>query len=295
MLKKYPQLEKLAVTEPLTLPISFLLVALQVSLAIYLRDSYDKWYFYAIAYFVGATATHALFLAIHEITHFLCMKSAKANYLVAMVANFPIVFPYAASFKEYHLDHHVKLGFDGVDTDIPTRFEAMIFCNVLGKAVFLFCQILFYALRPVIIRPKPIGFWHLTNLAFQLTFDFVIYWNYGFGPFIYFLTSAFLAGGFHPCAGHFIAEHYTFVPGFETYSYYGILNKLCFNVGYHNEHHDFPNIPWSNLPKVRQIAPEFYRDLPYHSSWVQVLWRFVTDPNISLYNRIKAGEKKKKK
>ena len=64
-----------------------------------------------------------------------------------------------------------------------------------------------------------------------------------------------LGTSLHPMSGHFIAEHFEFIEGQETYSYYGILNYLTWNVGYHNEHHDFPNIP-GRLPEVKKIGKE---------------------------------------
>ena len=41
------------------------------------------------------------------------------------------------------------------------------------------------------------------------------------------------------------------------------------------------------LFQVRKIAPEYYDNLPYHTSWVKVLWDFVFDPEIGPYSRIR--------
>jgi fatty acid desaturase len=75
-------------------------VALQVFLAYYLRDtSFWSWKFWAVAYVFGATANQNLFLAIHEISHNLAFRSPLANRLIAIFANLPIGAPYSASFR----------------------------------------------------------------------------------------------------------------------------------------------------------------------------------------------------
>ena len=83
-----------------------------------------------------------------------------------------------------------------------------------------------------------------------------------------------------------------FRKGQETYSYYGPLNRLTFNVGYHNEHHDFPYIPGSRLAKLRALAPEFYEGLLHHTSWTKTLWQYITRRDLGGYSRVKRARGK---
>ena len=73
--------------------------------------------------------------------------------------------------------------------------------------------------------------WHFLNISVQLVFNYIVYLFFGPRPLIYLILSSFFAGSLHPLAGHFIAEHYLW-DGLEqeTYSYYGILNILAYNV-----------------------------------------------------------------
>jgi sphingolipid delta-4 desaturase len=73
----------------------------------------------------------------------------------------------------------------------------------------------------------------------------------------------------------------------------GLLNLASWNVGYHNEHHDFPRVPGWKLPLVKAMAPEFYEHLPSHASWTGVIWKFITNPDITPFSRVVRKHSKK--
>ena len=144
---------------------------------------------------------------------------------------------------------------------------------------------------------------HVFNVIAQASFDYLLLQYAGGGALLYLILSSFLAGSLHPCAGHFIAEHYIFnpqhksaieasnlVPIPETFSYYGPLNMLTYNVGLHNEHHDFPAIPWTRLPALHEVAKDYYTNLPHHKSWTWVIWQFIWDKEVGLWCRVKRKE-----
>jgi sphingolipid 4-desaturase/C4-monooxygenase len=205
-----------------------------------------------LAYVVGGTLNHSLSLALHEVAHNLAFGAHRPlqNRLIGFFANLPIGFAASITFKKYHLDHHKYQGDALMDLDLPTKLEAKLFSTRIGKLVFVVLQPLFYTLRPVLVLPKTITFLEIVNWAIQIVFNLIVFYTCGIKSLCYLWVGTLLGLGLHPVAGHFIAEHYVFVKGYETYSYYGPLNFITFNVGYHNEHHDFPNIPGYRLPEV---------------------------------------------
>jgi sphingolipid delta-4 desaturase len=228
-----------------------------------------------------------------------CAFVARAGLFV----NIPLVLPFFVAFKHYHNEHHKYQGVEGVDTDLPSELEARLLNNFPGKLFFLSMQTWHYAFRPLFVRPQAFTRWHLLNWVVQIAFIASTVHLLGWGPILYLLLCAHFSGGLHPIASHFLAEHYVFADKIETASYYGPLNvrlmlaapgaraklmraqTLTWNVGYHNEHHDFPTVPWSRLPQLSQIGN--YKALPHHESWTAVMWEFLTNPHVSFYNRVK--------
>lgn len=288
ILEKYPQIKKLFGYDPNFKWVVTLMVTIQFVMLFVMKDR--SWLVtLLVAYFFGGVINHSLMLAIHEIAHNLAFGHSRpfANRLFGFFANLPIGIPVSISFKKYHLEHHRYQGDELIDTDIPTYIEARLFCTTIGKIFWVMLQPFFYTVRPLLVNPKPPNFLEFVNLIIQLTFDIIIVHFFGLSVLLYLVLGSLMAMGLHPVAGHFISEHYMFKKGFETYSYYGPLNWITFNVGYHNEHHDFPAVPGSRLPEVKRIAPEFYDNLPQHNSWSAVLYDFIMDPDIGPYARIR--------
>ena len=288
VVEKYPEIKKLMGSDPdLKYKVTGV-VMFQIMSVMYISQLSWFWVI-LLAYCFGGVINHSLTLAIHEASHNVAFGNYYpfTNRLFGMFANLPLGFPMAITFKIYHIEHHRYQGADGYDTDIPTEFEGKFFRNTATKVLWLFFQPLFYAFRPMVIRPKPPSALEALNLAIQLVFDAFIYYHCGVKGLVYYIAGTILASGFHPMAGHFISEHYMFKLGYETYSYYGPWNYITYNVGYHMEHHDFPYIPGSRLPEVKRIAAEFYDDLPQHESYTKVLWDFLFDPDLGPYSRVK--------
>ncbi|TAN16065.1 MAG: fatty acid desaturase [Chitinophagaceae bacterium] len=288
ILKEHPEVRKLIGKNRKTFWAIFGIVSFQILLAYLLRDK-PWWLMLIAAYLIGAFANHALFVMIHECAHNLIFKKKSLNTLSGILANLPQIFPSSVSFQRYHLKHHSFQGNHDLDADLPDFWEAKLINNSFwGKACWFLMYPVFQAIRTFRLKEiKPVDKWVILNWSVQIAFNVSIWLFIGPEAFLYLLLSFFFSVGLHPLGARWIQEHYLVLDEHqETYSYYGIFNKVAFNVGYHNEHHDFPSIPWNKLPELKQDAPDFYDNLLYHTSWTKLFFRFLFDKKLSLFSRM---------
>ncbi len=287
ILKKYPELKKLFGNTPSTAFYILGVVSLQIGVASLLGHS-SPWLILLMAYTLGAVANHACFTLIHDCTHNLVFKGNAANCLLQIFTNLPIIFPSSISFRIYHMKHHLYQGELDRDADLPRPFEVKWVGNSsFKKALWFLCYFLPQLLRvPYLKGIELVNRWVVLNWLVEVSFLTAMVHFAGWGTFGYLALSSVFSIGLHPLGARWIQEHYVVYQKQETYSYYGPLNLIAFNVGYHNEHHDLMSVPWSRLPQVRAIAPEFYNSLYYHTSWTALLIRFITDPQLGLFSRV---------
>lgn len=252
-----------------------LLVGSQLSLAASVAQQ-PWWVVVLLAYALGAFVSHALGVLIHEAAHDLVFKSSRANRWLAMFANVPLVFPAAMDFREKHLKHHAHLGEpDGADTQAPQSWDFHFVTNRLRTFVW-------HAAGPILThsdapthRPSK---WVFINLAVNAAAMVLFTWAFGVKALLFLSVAGVAAFGHHPVGVRRYGEHLVLAKDQPTSSYYGPLNWLSFDVGYHVEHHDLPSVPWNRVRALHNLAPELYRELAFIPSWTRLLWRLTTVP-----------------
>ncbi len=298
MLNDHPEIKEFFGYDMRTAVVGIVVTFVQIALAYFVGkamelsqySSVERWTAFALfTFFIGTLLTHWLAMVVHESTHDLAMPTTKQNKILGLIVNIPCVVPMAMSFQRYHPIHHYALGVLGTDADYPMKWEIDLIGNSrIKKGLWLFFGLFFYAARNIarMIRnkAKP-NAWERMNLAIQIISAIGLYWFTGGYGLLYLLLSFYFGMTFHPVSAHFIHEHFMFAPDQETYSYYGPLNHVTFNVGYHVEHHDFDEIPGWRLPEFKRKFEHIYQPMVSHNSWTWVLWHFVWNKDIGLYSR----------
>lgn len=287
LLGKYPELKKLYGYDLNTTYVLMAVVVTQTFFAYQFSHAWANWPWYAwllFTFFIGAPLTHWCAMGIHEASHNLVAPKPWQNNLVSIISNFPFLLPSAMAFTRHHMKHHKFIGDRKRDNDLPSPIEIKV---VQNSSILKFLWQGFFILTIAFLRggiKKPTK-WEVINWIFQIAY--IVFLAVFMGPkaFLYLALCTLFGFGLHPAAGHYLHEHFILKEGQETYSYYGPLNKITFNVGYHVEHHDTIGIPGSRLPQVRATAPEFYDNLMSSSNWTKVYWNFFTNKAIGTYSR----------
>jgi len=255
------------------------LAVVQVGLGVWAAGK-PIWVLLALSVTGGAIVAHALGVLIHEASHNLVFHGGWRNKLVAIVANLALAAPAAVEFRHQHLLHHKYLGDtrdpDGRDTQAPTSKEVeVVGHSALRKLLSFTFGRFFYKARPANAVPRD-GWW-VANVASCVAVDAALGLIWGLRPLVFLVLSALVAFGPHVLGARRVSEHLTLRRGQPTNSYYGPLNRVSFDVGYHVEHHDFPAIPWRRMRRLNALAHEHYEGLARVASWSSLMALYLFD------------------
>jgi len=252
----------------------------QLALAVW-ASGRPIWAMVALSLTVGAVLAHALGVLIHEASHNLVFHRSWPNKLLSVVANLALAAPAAIEFRHQHMLHHKYLGDardpDGRDTQAPTLVEVEVVGHTtLRKLLSFTFGRFFYKARPA--NAVPHDRWLVGNWGACIVTDIALVATFGLRPLVFLLLSALMAFGPHVLGARRVSEHLTIRRGQPTNSYYGVLNRVSFDVGYHVEHHDFPGIAWRRLRRLQAAAPEHYERLASVGSWGALMVAYFLDP-----------------
>jgi len=308
ILKDHPEVKELFGNNPYTSLLLLIVLPIHFYFSIYFSEFWWPIYLLA-AYTLGSWLAFVLQVIGHEGTHRLVFKNGSLNRLVAIFSFLPLFWgPFGTLWMYEHMWHHnvvVDKSFRyGKQSNGPIK-KALFTClfivlvNIffaisatrLGIKILLNLPNKFsgktdswvpndFKVPPYGRFPQAVNGWTAFNILCCFIYNTILLTCFGWYPFLYQFIASMSMNGLHPLGMRQVQEHYFLVKGQPTNSVYTSWHTIFLNIGHHNEHHDFANIPWNRLPKLTAIAPEYYMNLKYYTSYIQVLVEFFTNPGI---------------
>lgn len=287
-----PELRKLAGTDPRTALAVPALLAAHWGAAWLVSGGGLPTVFLA-AFLFGQVTIHAAGALVHETAHRLIFRGAKAKLAFDMALEFVLAsYGKQLTYQHEHItSHHPYIGdyerdYEHEDicafqarhrlkTDNP-RLQRMVTVLTLILHLLPLGFILGEALLPRLnarlggapvrdpsrrISASRAPKWQVRLfVAISIASNLLLLALFGPWALLYHVwsLSIFLGKCGVSNLGQSLSEHAGSDTENPTRSTYGRINWLLFNTGFHNEHHTFPNVPWTRLPALRSGAPEVF-------------------------------------
>lgn len=255
-----------------TLVLTVFLSIFQILLASQ-KDALDFSFFWQLL-FLGVPVAHGLYVLQFEFIHNLCFGDDRDRISLS-VSTLATGIPYAEILRLYELEHVAFFQKD-LDPQRPTTFEKTVWTELMTQRDIPGKKILYLFLYPYNVAHKMlfretgssnalVQMIHFSpviwrSLAFHILFDLWILYYFGWHSLLFLWCSTYLSFcPLHPCATHLLFQHASWLSHHEfeykePSSYYGMMNLLTFNGGYHKERHDHLKIPWLYLPLVQKLG-----------------------------------------
>lgn len=292
ILRQYPEIKQYFGNYPLSIIAIALLVTLQWLIAWLVKDL--PWYLIgAIAFFVGQFVLHSLGIFVHEAAHNLIFSNKLGSrFALWLIVCGSLSFGESLTYIGVHgKTHHLQLNDYQFDHELWDRNRVAFANNHLSWRIIesllhllpggviitdVVISFLVKADRREIKPAKvPLGF-NILLIITSLSL-YTLAWIV-FSPqaslYLFWSLTLMASNWGITFRGQSIAEHHIYQQG-KTFSTYSWTNIPLFNTGYHDEHHTFPNVPWIHLPKIKNIAAEYFtNDNPY--SYFKWWWLWAT-------------------
>jgi sphingolipid 4-desaturase/C4-monooxygenase len=294
ILEKYPEIKHYFGNYSLSVAYIICLDILQWLVAWWVADK-PWWFVGLVAFFVGQFILHSLATFIHEAAHNLILKGKYGSlYSLFLIDLGSLSFGQSLKYISQHgPSHHLHLNDYEKDYELWDKAQSeFLRTHPFWRGIQALLQLLPGGLilgelviervaptpdktRKLKEAKQPSGASTLLLLT-SLTLYALAWIFLGWKAALYLFWSLTLtmSNWGITFTGQSISEHHIEQKG-KTYSTYHWTNILFFNTGYHDEHHTFPNVAWVHLPKIKQIAPEYFtNDSPY--SYFRWWWRWAS-------------------